>query len=73
MLSHRVAYGGLFYMLSMILIVLVQPSFMFTPRGDIKPFGVGHDGKTIISFGTANAVCAIFSFYVFAVIDVIFV
>jgi hypothetical protein len=45
---------------------------MFSTNGDVRPFGVGGDNKTVFSLGVFVIVLAIVSFYIFAVIDVIF-
>jgi hypothetical protein len=46
---------------------------MFTPDGDIKPFGVGgENNKTVFSLGVFVIVLAILSFYIFALLDLIF-
>ena len=70
--NHRTIYSTVFYILTILLVMLSKPSIMFNEDGQIKQFGVGNDNKTIISLGVANGVLALFSFYVFTVIDVIF-
>jgi hypothetical protein len=56
----------------MVLIVLSKPSFMFSKEtGELRPFGAGDD-KTMFSFGVFAVVLAVFSFYLFAIIDMIF-
>lgn len=75
-LTGRVVYSLLFYVMAISLIVIAKPEMMFTRDGDVKSFGVGEskDGspKTVFSFGVFIMVLAIVSFYVFAVIDVVF-
>lgn len=72
LLNHRTTYSILFYILSVILVMLAKPPIMFDAYGNIKQFGVGTDNHTIISLGVVNGVIAIFSFYVFTIVDVIF-
>lgn len=69
----RIIYSVLFYVLLMILVVLSKPSFIFKENNgaELKPFGIGAD-KTMFSFGVFAVVMAIVSFYLFAVIDMIF-
>lgn len=70
MLSSRVVYSVLFYILLIVLIILAKPSIMFKNK-ELKPFGVGED-KTMFSLGVASVVLAIVSFYVFCIIDLVF-
>ena len=70
--NHRTIYASLFYMLSIILVMLVKPAFMFDENGNVKQFGVGTANKTIISLGVINGVAALLSFYIFTIIDVVF-
>lgn len=72
LLNHRTVYSSLFYVLTIMLIILAKPSFAFDDSGEIKPFGVGHCGKSIISLGVVSSVLAIFSFYIFTIIDIVF-
>lgn len=68
----RIIYSILFYVLLMILVVLAKPSFLFTNNShELKPFGIG-DQKTMFSFGVVAVIMAIVSFYLFAIIDMIF-
>jgi hypothetical protein len=75
-LNSRVLYSLLFYVMAIMLIIVAKPDLMFSSNGEIKSFGVGvkHNGepKTIFSFGVFVIVLAIVSFYVFALIDVVF-
>lgn len=75
-INSRVIYSLLFYIMAVLLVIVARPDVMFAPNGDIKTFGVGleKDGsaKTIFSFGVFAIVLAIVSFYMFAVIDIIF-
>lgn len=69
-LSHRVVYSIIFYLLVVLLVFVAKPSIMFD-NGNIKPFGIG-DNKTIVSVGVLSVALAIVSFYLFAVIDIVF-
>jgi hypothetical protein len=66
----------LFYILSITLVIVAKPSLLFESNGDIKSFGVGSTRddrpKTVFSLGVAVVVSAVLSFYLFAVLDVIF-
>lgn len=70
--STRVVYSVVFYILVMMLIIVSKPSVIFERDGSIKPFGVGID-KTMFSMGVFAVVGAIISFYMFCIIDLIFV
>jgi len=76
MVSSRVIYSLLFYTLAILLIIVAKPTIMFSREGEIRRFGVGRvdDGnpQTVFSFGVFVVVLAIISFYIFALIDVIF-
>jgi len=71
LLNGRVVYSLLFFGLLMMLIYVAKPSQLFSSEGYVKPYGVG-EGKTVISLGVLTVVSAICSFYVFALLDVIF-
>ncbi len=71
LLNGRVIYSLLFFGLLMLLIFVSKPSHLFAPDGNVKPYGVG-EGKTVISLGVLTVLSAICSFYVFALLDVIF-
>ena len=70
-LSSRVVYSVLFYVLLIVLIILAKPSIMFDSNENLKIFGVG-ENKTMFSLGVASVVLAIVSFYVFCIIDLVF-
>lgn len=68
-------YAMLFYILLVLLIVIAKPSVIFDSDGKIKPFGIDIDGngnKTMFSFGVFVVVLAVVSFYIFAMIDMVF-
>ena len=70
--AARVAYSILFYVLSMALVIISKPSFMFDKdTGRPIPFGIGDD-KTLYSLGVVTVALAIIAFYFFAVIDMVF-
>lgn len=69
--NQRTIYSNIFFVLILILVYISKPEIMFDENNKLKSFGVGKD-KTIISFGVIIVITAIFSFYLFAIIDVIF-
>lgn len=75
-INGRIIYSLLFYLMAVALIVVAKPELMFAENGGIKSFGVGLDKdrspKTVFSFGVLVVVLAIVSFYIFAVIDIVF-
>lgn len=68
--NHRTIYSVLFYTLSILLLFISKPKFMFI-NSSIKKFGIGYE-KTLFSFGVFTVTLALISFYAFAIIDVIF-
>jgi hypothetical protein len=72
LLSQRVVYATLFYVLVIMLVMVLKPTFIFDEYGNIRPFGVGND-KTLFSLGVITVATAILSFYLFCIIDLIFV
>ncbi len=71
LLNHRVLYSILFYVLIICLVVVAKPPYVFDTDGSIKSFGLG-EKNTIFSLGVFVVTLAIISFYLFAVIDVVF-
>jgi hypothetical protein len=70
--QQRVIYSVLFYVLAMALLLVAKPAFMFDRNTDEPlPFGVG-DGKTLYSLGVVAVGLAIGSFYIFALIDLVY-
>ena len=69
--TSRIVYALLFYVLLVILLIISKPALIFEKDGSIKSFGVGED-KTMFSLGVFITVLAIFSFYIFALVDMIF-
>ena len=68
--NQRTFYSVLFYILVMTLVIVSKPPFIFNGN-KIKPFGVG-ENKTIFSLGVFVVTTAIFSFYFFCIIDLVF-
>lgn len=72
MMGIRVLYSIFFYLLAMGLLMLVRPKAVFDPgTGRPRPFGVG-EGKTLYSLGVLCIAFAIGTFYVFALVDMVF-
>jgi maltodextrin utilization protein YvdJ len=70
-INGRIIYSILLFIMSMLLIYLTKPSMIFKRDDNIKSFGINKH-QTIISLGVVTILCAIMSFYVFSVIDLIF-
>jgi hypothetical protein len=71
LLNHRVLYSILFYVLVICLVIVAKPAFVFDEKGGVKLFGIG-ETKTIFSLGVLVVALSIVSFYLFAVIDIVF-
>ena len=69
--NQRTIYSGMFYLLIVCLIFVSKPPLMFDRNGEFKNFGIGSQ-KTLFSFGVLTVVVALFAFYVFAMIDLVF-
>jgi hypothetical protein len=69
--NQRTIYSGVFYLLVVALIFVAKPPLMFDRDGEFKNFGIGSQ-KTLFSFGVLVVTIAMLSFYVFAMIDLIF-
>ena len=69
--APRVIYSALFYTMSMLLIIMSKPLLMFDDEGKPRSFGLGSE-KTLFSLGAITVALAVVSFYVFALIDLIF-
>jgi hypothetical protein len=48
-----------------------RPQFAFDNEGNIRPFGIG-EHKSILSLGVVSIALAIWSFYMFTLIDLFF-
>lgn len=70
-INGRIVYSILLFVLLMLLMYCMKPSMMFKRDDAIKPFGINKN-QTIMSLGVFTIVCAIVSFYLFAMIDLIF-
>lgn len=70
--NQRVIYSAVFYVLIVMLIFVAKPSLMFDQNGQFKSFGIGTGQKTLFSFGVLVATVALLSFYLFAMIDLVF-
>lgn len=70
-MNLRVLYSIIFYILLIVLLYLAKPQFIFDANGQIKHFGIG-ESDTMFSLGVFSVAIAFMSFYIFAVIDIIF-
>jgi hypothetical protein len=69
--APRVLYSVLFYAMAMALIIVSKPSPVFDAGGKPIEFGLGPD-KTLFSLGAVTVALAVLSFYIFALIDMVF-
>ena len=70
-INGRIIYSTLLFTMLMILVYLQKPTMMFRRDDALKSFGINKN-QTIVSLGVFTIVCAIISFYVFAMVDFIF-
>ena len=70
-INGRIMYSILLFIMLMLLTYCIKPAMMFKRDESIKPFGINKN-QTIVSLGVFTIVCAIMSFYLFAMIDLIF-
>jgi hypothetical protein len=69
--NHRTVYASLFFILIVLLVIVAKPKFAFDEHGNIKAFGIGPE-KSVISLGVVVCVLAMWSFYIFTWIDIVF-
>jgi hypothetical protein len=72
LLNQRIVYSCMFYILVILLIFVSKPDLVFDHTGSIRKFGLGPD-MTMFSFGVLIVAIAFVSFYIFAIIDLIFI
>ena len=72
LLNQRIVYSCMFYILVILLIFVSKPDLVFDHTGSIRKFGLGLD-MTMFSFGVLVVAIAFVSFYIFAIIDLIFI
>lgn len=70
-INNRIIYSILFYILVIVLIIVSKPNIVFDENQHIRQFGFG-DNKTLFSLGVFTVVLALLSYYIFALIDVLF-
>ena len=69
----RVIYSSLFFVLTMLLLLVARPRALFEPDGRAREFGTGGvDGRTVFPVGVVVVLAAVLSMYTFAMIDVVF-
>lgn len=72
MISQRLSYTIIFFILVIVLIIVSKPRFLFDEKGDLISFGTGENNTTIMPLGIVVVLLAFASFYMFAIIDIIF-
>ena len=70
-LKSRVVYAVMFYLLLSLLLFTAKPRVFFNDDGALKRYGL-MTGETLFPMSIVCYVAAILSFYVFAVIDLVF-
>lgn len=69
MFNIRLIPSVLCFILGMLIISFVKPSFLFDSRdGSIKEFGVGRN-KTVYSMGVMVVTLSVLCFYLFSMVD----
>jgi hypothetical protein len=69
--SSRLVYTILFYLLIIIALFITKPKLLFDDNNQIKSFGF-RDNETLYSIGVISTILAILSYYIFTIIDYIF-
>lgn len=70
-LNLRISVSIIVYLLLMFIIFYMKPSYLYKSDGKIKEFGLDSN-KTITSLGVISTCVAIFCFYIFLVIDLMY-
>ena len=71
MLSSRVFFASLIFILCMFMIYTFKPYFLFDAEGELKQFGV-NPTETIYSLGVISCALAVFLFYIVSLKDLIY-
>lgn len=69
--NKRLFLSSIFFILSMILITTIRPSFIFNKDGSVKEFGL-EENQTIYSLGVFVVILCILIFYIFSMIDLMY-
>jgi hypothetical protein len=73
-LFPRVAYSLVLFVLTIILVIVSQPSFVYTKNGRLKHFGsssqTGKEDVSMFSLGIITVISAITSFFLISFIDI---
>jgi vacuolar-type H+-ATPase subunit I/STV1 len=67
----RLGYGVAFFAMAMLIVFVSKPVTTFDEDGNVRPFGL-QEGETLFSLGVVTVVLAVVSFYIFALIDLVF-
>lgn len=70
-LNLRISISITVYLLLMFIIFYIKPSYIYDSDGKIKDFGL-ESNQTITSLGIISTCMAIFCFYIFLVIDLMY-
>jgi len=70
-INKRLIMSISFFLLSMLLIIISRPPFMFNTDGSIKEFGLDTN-QTIYSLGVFVVTLCIIIFYIFSMIDLMY-
>jgi hypothetical protein len=66
----RMIHTILLYVLTMALLFITRPRFLFEEDGSLKTFGLD-EGQTILSMGFVSVVVAISCFFLFTCVDLV--
>lgn len=69
--NKRLFMSTIFFTLSMLLIAITKPTFLFNTDGTLKEFGLD-DNQTIYSLGVFVVTICIIIFYIFSMIDLMY-
>ena len=70
-INIRISISIIVYLLIMFIILYIKPSYVYDSKGTIKEFGL-NSNQTITSLGVVSTCLAIFCFYIFLVIDLMY-
>jgi hypothetical protein len=62
LIYHKVSFAILLFILFFGMVHLVKPTFIYSPDGGFRPFGIGYQNKTILPVWIVAIVLAIVSY-----------
>lgn len=62
--KNKLFFSILFFIIFYVVIIVIKPSILFLPNGEIRSFGLGFQNKTIIPIWLFTIILAIISYMI---------